>query len=58
MHRLHFLMDKEPEKQQDTAMPLMEDPQMPAGSGHSNSYCAGYKIGYNVEYYWTKLAQD
>ena len=25
------------------------------GSGHSNSYCAGYKVGYNVEYYWTKL---
>ena len=28
------------------------------GSGHSNNYCAGYKLGYNVEYYWTKLAQD
>jgi hypothetical protein len=28
------------------------------GSGHSNSYCAGYKIAYNAEYYWTKLVQD
>jgi hypothetical protein len=28
------------------------------GSGHSNDYCAGYKIAYNVEYYWTKLVQD
>jgi hypothetical protein len=28
------------------------------GSGHSNDYCGGYKIGYNIEYYWTKLVQD
>jgi hypothetical protein len=28
------------------------------GSGHSNNYCAGYKIAYNAEYYWTKLVQD
>jgi len=28
------------------------------GSGHSNDYCGGYKVGYNIEYYWTKLVQD
>ena len=28
------------------------------GSGHSNDYCAGYKIAYNIEYYWTILVQD
>ncbi|HZA61322.1 MAG TPA: hypothetical protein VE573_00505 [Nitrososphaeraceae archaeon] len=28
------------------------------GSGHTNDYCAAYKIAYNVEYYWTKLVQD
>jgi hypothetical protein len=28
------------------------------GSGHSNSYCAGYKLGYNVEYQVTRLVQD
>jgi hypothetical protein len=28
------------------------------GSGHSNSYCLGYKLGYNVEYQVTRFAQD
>jgi uncharacterized membrane protein len=28
------------------------------GSGHSNDYCAAYKIAYNIEYYWTKIVQD
>ena len=28
------------------------------GTGHSNDYCGGYKIGYNIEYYWSKLVQD
>jgi hypothetical protein len=28
------------------------------GSGHSNDYCTGYKIAYNIEYYWTRLVQD
>ncbi|HKG87751.1 MAG TPA: hypothetical protein VKA95_05445 [Nitrososphaeraceae archaeon] len=27
-------------------------------SGHSNGYCAAYKIAYNIEYYWTSLVQD
>ena len=28
------------------------------GSGHSNNYCAGYKLEYNVEYQVTRLVQD
>ncbi|MGH9950506.1 MAG: hypothetical protein ACRD5J_02690 [Nitrososphaeraceae archaeon] len=28
------------------------------GSGHSNSYCAAYKVAYNLEYHWTNLVQD
>ena len=28
------------------------------GSGHSNSYCLGYKLGYNLEYQVTRFAQD
>jgi hypothetical protein len=28
------------------------------GSGHTNDYCAAYKVAYNIEYYWTRLVQD
>ena len=28
------------------------------GTGHSNSYCAGYKLGYNIEYQVTRFVQD
>lgn len=27
-------------------------------SGNTNDYCTGYKIAYNIEYYWTRLVQN